>query len=75
VVQRETAAKRAPTQVLRFDPRRGKPAKGETDTRLTQVYENPGAEISAGSVAARWRDEFLIGAVLDPKVLVCKPVP
>ncbi len=69
------ATKRAPTQVLRFDPRPGRPKDGETDPRLTQVYENPGAEISAGSVAARWRDEFLIGAVQDSKVLVCKPVP
>ncbi len=68
-------AKQAPTQVLRFDPRAGKPAQGKADTRLTQVYENPGAEISAGSVAAHWRGELLIGAVLDPKVLVCKPVP
>jgi arylesterase / paraoxonase len=66
---------RAPTQVLRFDPRGGRPEGGEADTRLTQVYENTGAEISAGSVAARWREEFLIGAVLDPEVLICRPVP
>jgi arylesterase/paraoxonase len=68
-------AKRAPTQVLRFDSRAGKPAKDEADTRLSNVYENPGAEISAGSVAAHWRGEFMIGAALEPKVLVCKPVP
>src|SRR5204863_66783 len=66
---------RAPTQVLRFDPRGPKPAAGAIDSRLTQVYGNDGGEISAGSVAARWRDEFLIGAMLDPKVLICKTRP
>ena len=66
------ASKPAPTRVLRFDPRPGKPKPDETDTRLTQVYENAGAEVSAGSVAAHWRGEILIGAVLDPKVLVCQ---
>ncbi len=58
--------KRAPTQVLRFDPR---------DARLAQVYGNDGTQISAASVAARWRDEFLLGAPLDNKVLICKPNP
>jgi arylesterase/paraoxonase len=61
-------AKRAPAQVLRFDPR----ADG---ARLTQVYASEGSPLSAGSVAARWRDEFLVGAVLDPKVLICKTQP
>ncbi|HEU4779494.1 MAG TPA: SMP-30/gluconolactonase/LRE family protein [Steroidobacteraceae bacterium] len=63
------SAQRAPTQVLRFDPRQS------GDSRLTQVYLNDGDEISAGTVAARWRDEFLIGALLDKKVLICKPIP
>jgi arylesterase/paraoxonase len=63
------SAKRAPTQVLRFDPRE---AGGK---RLAQVYINSGEEISAGTVAARWHDEFLIGALLDKKVLICKPKP
>jgi arylesterase/paraoxonase len=63
------STKPAPTQVLRFDPRKsGK-------ERLTEVYLNSGEEISAGTVAARWRDEFLIGALLDKKVLICKPKP
>jgi arylesterase/paraoxonase len=68
-------ARRAPTQVLRFDPRQPKPAAGENDSRLIQVYGNDGAEISAGSVGARWRSELIIGAVLDPKVLICRPPP
>jgi arylesterase / paraoxonase len=63
------SARRAPTQVLRFDPRKS----GEK--RLTQIYLNSGEEISAGTVAARWHDEFLIGALLDKKVLICKPKP
>jgi len=58
------AAKRAPTQVLRFDPRDGK---------LTQVYGNDGSQLSAGTVAARWHNEFLLGALLDSKVLICSP--
>jgi len=59
-------AKRAPTQVLRFDPK---------DQRVTEIYTDDGAAISAGSSAAPWRDEFLIGAPLDKKVLLCKPRP
>jgi arylesterase/paraoxonase len=57
---------RAPTQVLRYDPRDGK---------VTQVYESDGSPLSAGSVAAHWRDEFLIGGVLDHQVLICKTQP
>jgi arylesterase/paraoxonase len=58
-----------PSQVLRFDPRQ------TGDSRLTQVYLNAGDEISGGAVAARWRDEFLIGALFDKKVLICKQNP
>jgi len=59
-------AERAPTQVLRYDPRDGK---------VTQVYESEGSPLSAGSVAAHWRDEFVIGGVLDHQVLICKTQP
>lgn len=68
-------ARHAPTQVLQFDPRRPRPPAGADDPRLVQVYGNDGAEISAGSVAAHWRSEMIIGAVFDPKVLICKPPP
>ena len=68
-------ARRAPTQVLSFDPRQPKPAAGANDSRLMQVYGNDGGEISAGSVAAHWRSELIIGAVFDPKVLICNPPP
>jgi arylesterase / paraoxonase len=58
----------APTQVLRFDPRR-------PDAGAVHVYTDDGSQLSAGTVAAQWRDEFLVGALLDKKVLICKPNP
>lgn len=61
------SSKRAPTQVLRYDPRRADAAE--------EVYVDDGATLSAGTVAAHWRDEFLVGALLDKKVLICKPNP
>jgi arylesterase/paraoxonase len=62
------ASKRAPTQVLRYDPQDG-------NTPAAEVYVDDGSTLSAGTVAARWREEFLVGALLDKKVLVCKPNP
>ena len=56
--------KHSPTQVLRFDPE---------DKRVTEIYTDDGAAISAGSAAAPWNGEFLVGAMLDKKVLLCKP--
>jgi arylesterase / paraoxonase len=67
--------KRSPTQVLRFDPGVGNSAHGGKDSRFVAIYANDGAEISAGSAAAPWRDEFLVGAPFDKKVLICKPNP
>lgn len=58
--------KRSPTQVLRFDPR---------TRQVEQVYGNDGTQVSAGTVAARWRGGFLIGALMEPKVLICKTNP
>jgi len=55
--------KRTPTQVLRLDPK---------TRQWAEIYLDSGAAISAGSVAASWRDEFLIGALFDKKVLLCK---
>ena len=62
------ASKRAPTQVLRYDPRRA-------DAAAEVVYVDDGSTLSAGTVAAHWRGEFLVGALLDKKVLICKPDP
>ena len=56
---------RAPTQVLRFDPR-SQTRAGAADLRV-QVYGNDGTQISAGTVAAPWRDEFLVGAAVRPQ--------
>jgi arylesterase/paraoxonase len=64
----EDPARRVPTQVLRFDPRL---PVGE----VAQVYANDGGELSAGTVATRWRDKLIIGALLDPKVLICQLNP
>jgi hypothetical protein len=57
-----------PTQVFRFDPR-------QPDAKPVQVFADEGAKISAGTAVARWRDELLIGARFDNKVLICKTVP
>jgi arylesterase/paraoxonase len=61
-------AERAPTQVWRVDPR-------QPDATPVLVLSDDGARISAGSVAATWRDQLLIGAVLDPKVMLCRLPP
>jgi arylesterase/paraoxonase len=58
---------RSPSQVLRFDPKGAR--------RVIEVYANDGAQLSAGSAAAPWRDRFLVGAPFDKKVLFCKPNP
>jgi arylesterase / paraoxonase len=75
VAQLRRPGRRAPTQILRFDPRGPKPAGGEPDARLSQVYGDDGTQLSAGTAAAKWHDEFLVGALFDPKVLICKPSP
>jgi arylesterase/paraoxonase len=68
VAHARDARERAPTQVLNFDPRK-------PDAGAVSVYTDDGMQLSAGTVAARWRDEFLVGALLDKKVLICKPNP
>lgn len=60
--------KRAPTRVLTYDPRR--PEAG-----ATRVFSDDGARLSAGTVAAPWRGRFLVGALIDKKVLICIPNP
>ncbi len=55
----------APTVVLRYDPAA---AEGE---RVSTVYVDHGAAISAGSVAAAYDDHFAIGSITDHKVLLC----
>lgn len=61
----EDARRRAATQVLRVS------ADPMSERRLGEVYLSRGDELSAGSIAAATGDGFLLGAVLDPKVLAC----
>ncbi|MBC8027312.1 MAG: SMP-30/gluconolactonase/LRE family protein [Steroidobacteraceae bacterium] len=61
-------AKRAITRVIRFDPRL---PTGE----VAQIYANDGDALSAGSAAARWRDQLIVGGLFDRRVLVCKLKP
>ena len=60
------SSKPSPTQVLRLDPH-------EPGANPEPVYADDGTTISAGTVAASWRGQFLVGALLDKKVLICKP--
>ncbi len=64
----DAPAKRAVTRVIRFDPRL---PTGE----VAQIYANDGDALSAGSAAARWRDQLIVGGLFDRKVLVCKLKP
>ena len=57
--------RRAATQVLRVA------ADPLAERRLGEVYLSSGEDLSAGSVAAATRGGFLLGAVFDPRVLVC----
>jgi hypothetical protein len=42
---------------------------------VAPVYANDGENLSAGTIAGRWRDKLVIGALLDHKVLICKLNP
>ena len=54
----------SPSQVLRIE-------LSEVEPVITEIYRNDGAEISGASVAARYRDTLLIGAVFEEKLLRC----
>ncbi len=60
------ATRAAPTQVLVWAP-----GEGEDVPKPDTVYMNPGEELSAGSVAAPWRDLLLIGSITERKLLRC----
>ncbi len=63
IAHSKDAAKLAPSQVLRIDP--------ET-SEVTEIFLSEGADLSASSVAARFGQRLLIGAVLDAKFLDCQ---
>ena len=66
----------APTQVLRFDPRRRQARRRRARHRVSpRCTRMTARRFQRGSVAAHWRNEFLVGALLDHKVLICKPNP
>jgi arylesterase/paraoxonase len=58
----EDATKRAPSQVLRIDPR--------TRT-VDEVFLDDGTLLSGSSAAAVAGDRMFIGTVFDPRILVC----
>lgn len=58
--------RRAPTQILRFDPR------APESSRITEILADDGARLSAGSVAVSYRQRLLIGSVADRKLLLCE---
>ncbi len=55
---------RSPSQILKI--------RYEKDTaRVEEIFLSQGEDISASSVAARYRDHLLIGSVLDHRLLDC----
>ncbi len=56
----------APTQILRFDP------AAKKETRLVQIYANPGDGISGGAVGAAYNRSLLMGSITDRKLLRCR---
>ncbi len=60
------AKKLAPTQIFRLPP------DAAPNKRLTEIYLNAGEQISAGSVAAAFGNEMLVGSITERKVLRCR---
>lgn len=56
----------APTQLFRLRP--GAPGASQ----LTEMYLNGGEQISAGSVAAAFGNEMLVGSITEHKLLRCR---
>ena len=51
-----------PSRVVRIDP---------ATADVSIVYDNTGEELTAASVASTYRNRLVIGAIADPKVLIC----
>ncbi|MDG2243863.1 MAG: hypothetical protein P8L66_10255 [Rhodospirillaceae bacterium] len=56
----------APTQIQRLQ------ILEDSGARITTIYENDGTEFSAGSVGAKYGNEFLIGSITERKLLRCQ---
>jgi arylesterase / paraoxonase len=61
-------AKRAPSQVLVVTPG-GTPMD---PPRVDEVFLSAGDDLSAASVGVAWRHLLIIGAVFDPRILLCE---
>ncbi len=59
---------RSPSQILKIRYKKG-------TARVEEVFLSRGEDISASSVAVRYRDHLLIGSVLDHRLLDCRPRP
>ncbi len=57
---------RAPTRILRLDPEAPEPS------RVTEIFADNGAQLSAGSVAVSYGQRLLIGSLTDRKLLLCE---
>lgn len=60
----QDAANRSPSQVLVLAP-------ADTGFALEELYLNDGDPLSGASVAAPYKDRFLIGSVFEPLILDC----
>ena len=60
------ARKLSPTQIFKLLP------GVQAGARLTEIYLNAGEQISAGSVAAVFGSEMLVGSITDRKILRCR---
>jgi arylesterase/paraoxonase len=58
----ENPAKRAPSQVLRIDPK---------TKAVNEAFLDDGTLLSGSSAAAVAGDRMLVGTVYEPKILVC----
>lgn len=60
----KNAANRSPSQVLVLSP-------ADAGFEMEEVYLNDGDPLSGSSVAAPYKDRFLIGSVYEPMILDC----
>ncbi len=65
LVKHFTSGAPAPTQIFHIEDPAGAAPK------VTEVYLNLGEQLSAGSVAAVYKDKMIVGSITEKKVLVC----
>jgi arylesterase/paraoxonase len=62
----QNPARLSPSQIIYLK------ANAAGDYDIKEIYLNRGEEISASSVAAKYKNRMLVGAVFDPKFLDCR---